>query len=49
MLKVRGGKINIDDFKDIIESKDCTQAFFDTPAHGLFLMEVQFENVLFPS
>lgn len=40
MLKVGRGKLGVDDFKTIIESRDCTKAFFDTPAHGLFLMEV---------
>lgn len=43
MLKVGRGKISINGFKDIIESKDCTKAFFDTPAHGLFLMKVDFD------
>mgnify|MGYP003582142881 FL=1 len=42
MLKVGRGKISLDEFKAIIEAKDCTKAFFDTPAHGLFLMEVEF-------
>lgn len=42
MLKVGRGKILIDEFKEIIESKDCTKAWFDTPAHGLFLMEVEY-------
>lgn len=42
MLKAGRGKITIEEFKNIIEVKDCTKAFFDTPAHGLFLMEVQF-------
>ncbi|MFV0605574.1 MAG: tRNA pseudouridine(38-40) synthase TruA [Niabella sp.] len=42
MLKVGRGKISVAAFKEIIEAKDCTHAFFDTPAHGLFLMEVEF-------
>lgn len=42
MLKVGRGIISLDEFKNIIELKDCTKAYFDTPAHGLFLMEVSF-------
>lgn len=43
MLKVGRAKISIEEFKNIIEAKDCTRAWFDTPAHGLFLMEVEYE------
>lgn len=42
MLKVGRGKISMDEFKSIIESKDCTKAWFDTPAHGLFLVKVDY-------
>lgn len=40
MLQVGRNKISMDDFKKIIEAKDCSLAHFDTPAHGLFLVEV---------
>lgn len=42
MLKLGRGKISLEEFISIIEAKDCTKAFFDTPAHGLFLMEVAY-------
>ncbi len=42
MLKVGRGKISVNEFKAIIEAGDCTKAWFDTPAHGLFLMEVKY-------
>ncbi len=42
MLKVGRGKITLKEFKNIIETKDCTKAWFDAPAHGLFLNEVQY-------
>jgi tRNA pseudouridine38-40 synthase len=42
MLKVGRNIITIDEFKTIIEEKNRTAVFFDTPAHGLFLMEVKF-------
>ncbi len=44
MLKVGRGQISIEQFKNIIESKDCASAFFDTPAHGLFLVKVDYEK-----
>ena len=44
MLKVGRGQISIEAFKNIIESKDCASAFFDTPAHGLFLVKVDYEK-----
>lgn len=43
MLKVGRGQISIEDFKQIIETKDCAIAFFDTPANGLFLVKVDYE------
>jgi tRNA pseudouridine38-40 synthase len=46
MLKVGRGKTSIDEFKAIIEAKDCTKASFAVPAHGLFLMQVQYPNEL---
>ena len=42
MLKVGRGKLTIDEFKNIIESKDCTRASFAVPAHGLFLIAVEY-------
>lgn len=42
MLKVGRGKIEIDDFSRIIEAKDCTVASFAVPAHGLFLVRVNY-------
>ena len=44
MLKVGRGQITIEQLKNIIESKDCTSAFFDTPAHGLLLVKVDYEK-----
>lgn len=42
MLKVGRGTIDLQEFRRIIEAKDCTQASFAVPAHGLFLMEVKY-------
>jgi tRNA pseudouridine38-40 synthase len=42
MLKLGRGKISIDEFRNIIENKDCTKASFAVPAHGLFLIRVRY-------
>lgn len=42
MLQVARGKITIDDFKKIIENRDCTKADFAVPGHGLFLVKVNY-------
>jgi len=44
MLKIGRGKMNLDEFRAIIEAKDCTRASFAVPAHGLFLMGVHFKD-----
>ncbi|MBK6938363.1 MAG: tRNA pseudouridine(38-40) synthase TruA [Chitinophagaceae bacterium] len=42
MLKVGRGKISLNEFRQVIEAKDCTKASFAVPAHGLFLVEVTY-------
>ncbi|WP_460683552.1 tRNA pseudouridine(38-40) synthase TruA [Niabella aquatica] len=42
MLKVGRGIISLEDLHHIIQSKDCNHAFFDTPAHGLTLVNVRY-------
>ena len=42
MMQVGRGKLPVEGFKAIIESKDCTQADFSIPPHGLFLYNVEF-------
>lgn len=42
MLKLGRGKMDMNDFRNIIESKDCTFANFAVPAHGLFLVRVAY-------
>lgn len=46
MLKVGRGRITIAEFRDIIESRDCTKASFAVPAEGLFLVSVNFSESL---
>jgi tRNA pseudouridine38-40 synthase len=42
MLQVGRGKISLQQFRDIIEVRDCTKADFSVPGHGLFLIKVNF-------
>ena len=42
MLQVGTNKISIDQFIQIIENKDCTNANFSVPPQGLFLVKVQY-------
>lgn len=42
MLDVGKGRTSLEEFRSIIEGKDCTKANFAAPAQGLFLMEVAF-------
>jgi tRNA pseudouridine38-40 synthase len=44
MLQVGRGIFSFDDFKNIIEAKDCTKANFSTPAKGLFLIAVEYPS-----
>lgn len=46
MLRLGRGKIAIDDFKQIIEAKDCSRASFAVPPHGLFLQSVEFPDAM---
>ena len=45
MLQVGRRKISLDQFINIIQSKDCTKADFSIPPQGLFLLKVQFPSL----
>ncbi|MGC4036442.1 MAG: tRNA pseudouridine(38-40) synthase TruA [Chitinophagaceae bacterium] len=47
MLRVGRNKISLDEFRNIIEARDCTKADFAVPAHGLFLMQVDYPDGYF--
>jgi tRNA pseudouridine38-40 synthase len=47
MLQVGRGKITLQQFRDIIEAKDCTRADFSVPGHGLFLQKVEYPEQYF--
>lgn len=42
MLKVGRGRMSLSGFSQVIEAKDCTVASFAVPAHGLFLVKVNY-------
>lgn len=47
MLKLGRGKISLEDFQKVVESKDASLANFGAPAHGLFLIKVEYpEGIL---
>ncbi|HRE39449.1 MAG TPA: tRNA pseudouridine(38-40) synthase TruA [Chitinophagaceae bacterium] len=43
MLRLGRCKIEMEEFQQIIEAKDCTKASFAVPARGLFLEKIEFE------
>jgi tRNA pseudouridine38-40 synthase len=44
---VARNKISIEEFNQIILSKDCTKADFSVPGHGLYLEQINYpENSL---
>jgi tRNA pseudouridine38-40 synthase len=45
MLKIGRGQMSLDQFRDIIELKDCTKASFAVPARGLFLVSVAYPSI----
>lgn len=47
MLKVGRKTMGLDEFRSVIEMKDCTMASFAVPAHGLFLSRVNFPGDYF--
>lgn len=49
MLLVGRNKLTLDQFRQIIEQKDCTKASFAVPGHGLFLTAVEYPYNYFQS
>ncbi|WP_127133245.1 tRNA pseudouridine(38-40) synthase TruA [Pseudoflavitalea rhizosphaerae] len=47
MLKAGRGKITLDEFRRVIEAKDCTGADFSVPGHGLLLVKVEYPDGYF--
>lgn len=44
MLQVGRGKMNVEEFEQVIRSGDCREADFAVPGHGLCLMKVIFQQ-----
>ena len=47
MLDVGISKISLDEFKNIIESKDRSNAGASAPAKGLYLSEILYPNSIY--
>lgn len=47
MLLVGRENISINEFKKIIEDRDCSKAKFNAPAVGLFLVSINYPKILF--
>lgn len=48
MLKLGRGQITTEEFREVIEAKDCSRADFSTPPQGLFLNRVYYNDTLKP-
>ncbi|MBS1921565.1 MAG: tRNA pseudouridine(38-40) synthase TruA [Bacteroidetes bacterium] len=46
MLKLVRSEQNIDSFKQIIKSKDASRAYFGVPGKGLFLVKIEYPQIL---
>ena len=42
MINIGTGKISLQDFEKIIDSKDRSNAGFSVPAHGLYLTKIEY-------
>ena len=47
MLKLGRGRMSLDEFRAVIEARDCTKADFAVPPHGLFLEKVNYPDSYF--
>jgi tRNA pseudouridine38-40 synthase len=47
MSQIGREKMTIDQFKEMIEERDCTKAKFGAPPHGLFLVAVNYADNYF--
>jgi len=45
MLQVGRGRITVEQFNNIIQSRDCSKADFSVPPQGLFLQKVNFPKI----
>ena len=45
MINIGSGKIDLEGFRQIIESKDRNKAGFSVPAHGLYLTKIEYPHI----
>ena len=41
-LQAGRGKMSVNEFRKIIEAKDCTKAYFNVAGHGLYLEKITY-------
>ncbi len=41
-LQVANGRMSADEFRTVIEGRDCTKAYFNVAGHGLYLENIQY-------
>ncbi|MDP4185284.1 MAG: tRNA pseudouridine synthase A, partial [Bacteroidota bacterium] len=46
LFEIGGGKLSLDEFKEVIESRDRSEAGNSVPAHGLFLTDIRYPKEL---
>ena len=47
MIELGRGKISLSDFEAIIEAKDRSAAGYSVPAHGLYLIDIEYPKGAF--
>ena len=48
LLEVGVGKIEIKDFKNILDSENRSEAGASVPAHGLYLVDIKYPKNIYP-
>jgi tRNA pseudouridine38-40 synthase len=46
MINIGSGKVSLNDFRQIIESKSRSKAGFSVPAHGLYLIKIEYPYLM---
>ncbi|WP_040254200.1 tRNA pseudouridine(38-40) synthase TruA [Psychroserpens mesophilus] len=46
MINIGSGKMKVEDLHDVIKSKNRSEAGFSVPAHGLYLIKIEYPNTI---
>jgi tRNA pseudouridine38-40 synthase len=47
IIEIGKGKINLEEFVQIIENKNRSEAGMSVPSHGLFLADIEYPDTIF--